>query len=131
METALEPRLPGYVTLTLSFEQEGSEWVGICLELGTSTFADTLEKCQEELEELVTDHLNVLEEIGEREQFFEEWGIAVHTSDEIPSEFTIRGSGDSWNRLFERCPGARGPFLQPRVFSTGRSSQDSERQVRV
>ena len=48
----MEPRLSGYVTLTLSFEQEGREWVGVCLELGTSTFADTLEKCQEELQEL-------------------------------------------------------------------------------
>ena len=84
----MEPRLSGYVTLTLSFEQEGSEWVGICLELGTSTFADTLERCQEELQELVTDHLHVLEETGERERFFKEWGIAVHTSDKIPSEFT-------------------------------------------
>ena len=76
----MEPILLGYVTLTLSFEQEGSEWVGVCLELGTSTFADTLEECQEELQELVTDHLSVLEEIGERERFFKEWGIAVHTS---------------------------------------------------
>lgn len=100
-DATLESILSGYVTLTLSFEQEGSEWVGVCLELGTSTFTDTLEKCQVELQELVTDHLNVLEEIGERERFFEEWGIVVHISNEIPSEFTIRGSGDSWNRLFE------------------------------
>lgn len=118
----------GYVTLTLSFEQEESEWVGTCLELGTSTFADTLEKCQAELQELVSDHLDVLEETGERERFFEEWGIEVHTSDEIPSEFTIRGSGDSWNRLFEGSTGTHGPFLQPRVFPAG---QDQERLVKV
>lgn len=117
-----------YVTLTLSFEQEGSEWVGVCLELGTSTFADTLEKCQKELQELVADHLDVLEETGERERFFEEWGIEVQTSDKVPSEFTIRGSGDSWNRLFERSTGTRGPFLQPRVFPAG---QDLERLVKV
>ena len=127
----MEPILSGYVTLTLSFEQEGSEWVGVCLELGTSTFADTLEKCQEELQELVTDHLNVLEELGERERFFEEWGIEVHTDDKVPSEFTIRGSGDSWNRLFERSDGTRGPFLQPRVFPAGQADQDQERLVRV
>ena len=57
----MESRLPGYVTLTFSFEQEGIEWVGTCLELGTSTFADTLEECQVALEDLVTDHLDVLE----------------------------------------------------------------------
>ena len=127
----MEPRLSGYVTLTLSFEQEGSEWVGVCLELGTSTFADTLEECQEELRELVADHLDVLGEIGERERFFEEWGIEVHTDDKIPSEFTIRGSGDSWNRLFERSAGTCGPFLQPRVFPAGQADQDQERLVRV
>ena len=81
-------RLQGYVTLTLSFEQEGSEWVGTFLEMGTRTFADTLERCQAELEVLVTDHLDVLEEVGERDRFFEEWGIDVHT-DEVSGEFTM------------------------------------------
>ena len=84
----MESSFSGYVTLTLSFEQEGSEWVGVCLELGTSTFADTLEECQVELEDLVTDHLDVLEEVGERERLFQEWGIDVHT-DEVPGEFTM------------------------------------------
>ena len=124
----MESRLSGYVTLTLSFEQEGSEWVGVCLELGTSTFADTLEECQAELEDLVTDHLDVLEEVGERERFFEEWGIDVHT-DEVPGEFTIRGSGDSWNRLFKESPGTDGPFLRPRVFPAQRSGQSREQPI--
>ena len=84
----MESRFSGYVTLTLSFEQEGSDWVGTCPELGTSTFADTLAECQAELEELVTEHLDVLDEVGERERFFEEWGIDVHT-DEVPGEFTM------------------------------------------
>ena len=104
----MESELSGYVTLTLSFEQEGSEWVGTCLELGTSTFADTLEECQVELEELVTDHLDVLEEVCERERFFEEWGIDIHT-DEVPGEFTMvtgqkqTGLGrDGLLRLIER-----------------------------
>ena len=126
----MESRLSGYVTLTLSFEQEGSEWVGVCLELGTSTFADTLEECQAELEDLVTDHLDVLEEVGERERFFEEWGIDVHT-DEVPEEFTIRGSGDSWNRLFKESSGFGGPFIRPRVFPAHRSGQDREHLVKT
>ena len=62
----------GYVTLTLTYERGGNQWVGICLELGTSTYSRTLKQCQLELEELVVDHLNVLEEIGERESFFDE-----------------------------------------------------------
>ena len=116
----MESRLSEYVTLTFSFEQEESAWVGTCLELGTSTFADTLEECQAELEELVTDHLDVLEEVGERERFFKEWGIDVHT-DAVPGEFTIGGSGDSWNRLFKESSGFGGPFLRPRVFPAHRS----------
>ena len=64
----------GYIILTLTFEQEQDDWVGTCMELGTSTFADTLEECQSELEELVGHHLDVLEELGERERFFDQWG---------------------------------------------------------
>ncbi len=110
----------GYVTLTFSFEKEDEDWVGVCLELGTSTFADTFERCQSELEELVTNHLEVLEDIGERERFFEEWGIRIH-ADEVPQEHTIRGSGDSWVRLFKQPSPSIGPFLQPRVFPAGSS----------
>ena len=112
----------GYVTLTFSFEKEGEDWVGVCLELGTSTFADTVEECQSELEELVADHLEVLEDIGERERFFEEWGIRIH-ADEVPQEHTIRGSGDSWVRLFKHPSPSIGPFLQPRVFPAGSIEQ--------
>ena len=52
--------MQGYVHLTLRFHLEGTEWVGVCVELGTSTFAQTLAECRNELEELVTDHLEVL-----------------------------------------------------------------------
>ena len=105
-----------YVTLTLSFEQEGDVWVGDCLELGTSTYADTLEACEGELRELVVEHLNVLEEIGERPAFFEEWGITLHSTPDTPNQFTIRGSGDSWARLFQDSTDALAPFLRPRIF---------------
>ena len=86
--------MPGYVHLTLRFHLEGTEWVGVCVELGTSTFARTLAKCRNELEELVTDHLEVLEDIGERERFFEEWGVETHPSPVPPGEFTIRCPDD-------------------------------------
>ena len=86
--------MPGYVHLTLRFHVEGTEWVGVCVELGTSTFAQTLAECRNELEELVTDHLEVLGDIGEREQFFAEWGIETHPDPVPPSEFTIRCPDD-------------------------------------
>ena len=86
--------MPGYVHLTLRFNAEGTDWVGLCVELGTSTFAQTLAACRNELEELVTDHLEVLEEIGERDRFFAEWGIDVHADPGPPVELTIRCPDD-------------------------------------
>ncbi len=98
--------MPSYVHLTLRFRAEGAEWVGVCVELGTSTFAQTLAECRNELEELVTEHLEVLEDIGEREQFFAKWGIETHADPVPPAEFTIRCPDD----LRESRP-----FFQPFV----------------
>ena len=79
----------GYVLLTLQFRREGRDWVGVCLELGTSTFDRSLEKTRATLSELVLEHLNLLEEEGAREQFFSDHGIAVYadmpTTAQIPS----------------------------------------------
>ncbi len=106
----------GYVVLTLQFEREGNKWVGTCLELGTSTFHRTLRRCEEELRELVTEHLNALEEAGERERFFQKWGIKFHRQKTTPHEITIRGSGEYWDQLFKRAAAVRGPFFQPARF---------------
>ena len=86
--------MSGYVHLTLRFHIEGMDWVGVCVELGTSTSAQTLEECRYELEELATDHIEVLEEIGERERFFTELGIETHADPMPPVEFTIRCPDD-------------------------------------
>ena len=67
----------GYVELTLRFEREGRTWVGTCLELGTSAYADSLDQTQQDLHKLVGEHLALLEEAGERERFFEEHGVPV------------------------------------------------------
>ena len=68
----------GYVDLTLKYEFEEEQWVGVCLELSTSTFAETLEEVQNNLTQLVVEHLNLLEDAGERERFFEEHNISYH-----------------------------------------------------
>ena len=110
-----------YVALTLSFEREGDVWVGVCLELGTSTFADTLEECQSELLEFVEENLNLLEEVGERDRFFKKWGITVRSKPDAPEHFTIRSSenGESWNNLFQGTNGSDALFLRPRIFAIG------------
>lgn len=106
----------GYVFLTLRFEREGSKWVGTCLELGTSTFHRALKRCEEELRDLVIEHLNVLEEAGERERFFQKWGIVFRRTKTTPHEVIIRGSGQDWDRLFEGAAAPYGPFLKPGRF---------------
>lgn len=115
-EGAVPTNIAGYAFLTLRFEREGNKWVGTCLELGTSTFHRTLTRCEEELRELVVEHLNALEEAGERERFFQKWGIVFRHTRTTPHEVTIKGSGECWNRLFEGATAAYGPFYQPGLF---------------
>lgn len=66
----------GRVVLTLQFERDGKNWVGTCVELGTSTFSRSIERTQKKLHELIVLHLDALEEEEERERFFEEHGRA-------------------------------------------------------
>lgn len=76
----------GFVILTLAFRQDGRRWTGECLELGTATYARTLKQAQDELAELVTLHLNSLEDVGECERFFKEQGIRFYRDDVASSE---------------------------------------------
>lgn len=56
--------VPDYaITLTCTYSQEGDQWVGICDELGTSAFADTLEQARIETQEAVQLQLNEVERI--------------------------------------------------------------------
>ena len=81
----------GYVDLTLKYEFEEEQWVGVCLELSTSTFADTLEEVQNNLTQLVVEHLNLLEDAGERERFFEEHDISCHAFTTAATRSTLAG----------------------------------------
>ena len=49
------------VPLTLDFQEEEGKWVGVCLELGTSAFADTLEELRKEIVDAVTLQLGEME----------------------------------------------------------------------
>ena len=106
----------GYVVLTLTFERDGNRWVGTCEELSTSTYAKTLKQCQRELRDLVIEHLNLLEEAGEREKFFDRWKIEIHPTSS-PHEITFRLSGPHSPRFLQESSGAgKPPFLRPSVF---------------
>ena len=84
----------GYVELTSKFNQEGNKWVGVCLELGTSTYAKTLERVRSDLHKLIVEHVNLLEEAGERERFFNEHNIVFHRAKPIPREIRIPSTDD-------------------------------------
>lgn len=69
--------------LTFSFQKESDgRWTAYCNELGTATFADTLEEAKDELTELVQLHLSTLEDVGERQRFFAERNILPHNTSE-------------------------------------------------
>ena len=75
----------GFVILTLSYHKELHNWVGECLETGTSTYGRVFKKVHDELIELIELHVNELEVVGERTRFFKENGIRLYT-DDAPTE---------------------------------------------
>ena len=76
-----------YIDVTATFEPEGSQFVSLCPELGTSSCGDTPQEALENLGEAVILHLNGLEQAGTRDRIFAERGIEIrYRSDELPSE---------------------------------------------
>jgi predicted RNase H-like HicB family nuclease len=60
------------IVLTFEYSEESGKWVGVCLELGTSAFADTLEQVREELREAVELQLNEMERLAHVQDSLEE-----------------------------------------------------------
>ncbi len=56
---------PDFVmVLTFELSREADQWVGLCLELGTSAFSDTMDQTRQELGEAVELQLNEVERLG-------------------------------------------------------------------
>lgn len=70
----------GYVILTYKFRRLNRRWTAYCEELGTATFGRSLPEAEKKLDEAVWLHLNTLEEVGERDRFFEEHNIELHSA---------------------------------------------------
>ena len=68
----------GHIDLTFKFSQEGDQWVGACLELSTSTDADTLEQAREDIQLVVRDILEFYEGRGELEEYLFQCGVIPH-----------------------------------------------------
>jgi len=84
-----------FIVLTLVFEQEGDVWTGLCKELGTAAFGDSIEEAKEVLRDLVELHLNSLEDVGECENFLKERHVkvfSVGSRRKKPADVSIKDS---------------------------------------
>ena len=63
------------ITVTCVYSQEGSQWVGICEESGTSAFADSLEQTRIELVEAIELQLSEVERLGFADEYLAENSI--------------------------------------------------------
>ena len=59
------------ITLTCTYTQESGQWVGVCEELGTSAFSDTLENTQAELREAMELQLSEIERLGYAREYLD------------------------------------------------------------
>ena len=69
---------PDYLfVLTFEYGTEADKWVGVCLELGTPAFSDTLEQVREELQEAVELQLNEMERLMQVQDFLQENHVRI------------------------------------------------------
>ncbi len=57
------------ILLTLDFQEEAGDWVGVCLELGTAAEAGDLGQAMEQLRECVELQLNEMERLCDIEEY--------------------------------------------------------------
>jgi predicted RNase H-like HicB family nuclease len=76
----------GHVLLTITVSPEDDSYVGVCQELGTSSFGTTIDEALKATLEATSAYLEALEDSGERERVFKERGVAFYEK-EPPSDF--------------------------------------------
>lgn len=80
--------------LTVEFKDQASQWLAECLELGTATYAETLEEVRREIRESVTLQLNSVEELGFMDEYLRRHNVALipletsHVSKEVAASWT-------------------------------------------
>ena len=89
---------PDYVSvLTLDYQQESGQWVGVCVELGTSAFADTPEQADLELREAVELQLSEMERLTHLREYLAVQGVPV-----IPLEPATAGAAAGFDLVAAR-----------------------------
>ena len=65
----------GIVVLTSDIDEYEKQWVGTVLELGVSTYADSLDELRKELSEAILLQLNEVERLGYIDEYLREHGV--------------------------------------------------------
>ena len=73
------------IALTCTYMLEADQWVGVCAELGTSAFADTIEQARAELQEAVQLQLNEVERLTNVRDYLAECEVTVFPVDQRES----------------------------------------------
>ena len=84
-----------YIVLSvIVYQEKDGRWTTKCPDLGTSTFGDTIDEAEKEIEEMINLHIQTLADVGELENFLAERNIKIYKKElprEIPLNFqTIR-----------------------------------------
>ncbi|MBI2433401.1 MAG: type II toxin-antitoxin system HicB family antitoxin [Candidatus Hydrogenedentes bacterium] len=89
-----------YIVLTFVISEEDGQFVSKCRELGTASCGDTFEEAAKNLREAVEVHLDALEQLGERERYFQERDIQVYTRAQAARSqpAPVETEPDSWVR---------------------------------
>ena len=71
----IEGKRIGIVVLTVDIDQYDDMWVGTVIELGVSTYANTLDELRNELSEAMVLQLNEIERLGYVDEYLREHGV--------------------------------------------------------
>ena len=75
------------ILLTIDFKEYLGQWLAECLELGTATYADTLEVVRQEIRDSVTLQLGSVEGLGFMDEYLHQHNVPLIPL-ETPSEST-------------------------------------------
>ena len=81
-------RTAGYIIVTIRFEREGDQWAAECEQLGTVACGDTLDEAQQAIADMISLHLNALEDVGQGEAFLKKHNVKFHAKKPSSQEVT-------------------------------------------
>lgn len=92
----------GVVVLSVEIKLEDNQYVARCVELGTSTCADTTSEAIDNISEAIELHLEALEEVGELSLVLREAGVEITQPSELALATQERAPlSNNWVRKME------------------------------